>query len=330
LNNDLNALLRLADAEVPTARYAKCIEASRRARWEIDRDVIRDRQFDFDRRFLPDGLSLVHQLGFLTPHEQRFLSQIQGRTYANMFGLVERFIGVKTLELGGRHGMGDQVAMEALVRMTDEELKHQELFRRLERMMAAGMPPGYAFLPQSNDVASLVLAKGDWAVLGLTLHIELFTLAHYRSSIEADGELSELWRDVFRFHWMEESQHAVLDELEWRREHQRASAGERDRGVGEFIELVGAVDGMLAQQASQDVDYFVIHAGRASWHGDQLRQLQDAVLRAYRWQYIVSGAQEPRFASVLADLTTEAQMRSVLGALGPIVTHVGHTGAAAH
>ncbi len=54
-----------------------------------------------------------------------------------MFGLVERFIAAKVLEVGRDHALGDQVALEALVRFTDEELKHQELFRRLEAMMAA-------------------------------------------------------------------------------------------------------------------------------------------------------------------------------------------------
>ena len=38
-------------------RYARCIEVSKRIRWEIDRDVIRGRRFDFSRKFLPDGLS---------------------------------------------------------------------------------------------------------------------------------------------------------------------------------------------------------------------------------------------------------------------------------
>ena len=120
----------------PTQRYAKCIEASKRIRWDIDRDVIRGRQFDFDKKFMPDGLSKITELTFLRPAEARFLSQIQGRTYANMFALVERFIGAKTLELSSDHWLGDQVALEALVRLTDEELKHQELFRRLERMAA--------------------------------------------------------------------------------------------------------------------------------------------------------------------------------------------------
>ena len=201
-----------------TQRYARTIEVSKRIRWDIERDVFRGRALDFGRKFLPDGLSKVAGLAFLKPAEMRFLSQIQGRTYANIFGLVERYIGAKTLELSRDYWFGDQIALEALVRFADEELKHQAMFRELERMTAAGMPAGYTFRPQPNDVASAVLSKSTWAVLGLTLDIELFTQAHYRSSIEPDAELSELWKDVFLFHWKEESQHAVMDEVEWRRE----------------------------------------------------------------------------------------------------------------
>ena len=64
-----------------------------------------------------------------------------------MFGLVDRFVGAKTLEISRGHCLGDQVALEALVRLADEELKHQELFRRLDRMAATEMPAGYSFKP---------------------------------------------------------------------------------------------------------------------------------------------------------------------------------------
>ena len=70
-------------------RYARCIEASRRIRWDIEKDVFRGREFDFSENFLPPGVSKIQDLGCLTRSETRTLSQIQGRTYANMFGLVE-------------------------------------------------------------------------------------------------------------------------------------------------------------------------------------------------------------------------------------------------
>ena len=119
-------MLESADSAVNTQRYAKCIEVSKRIRWDIDRDLIRGREFDFSKKFLPDGLSKVDQLPFLSADQKRFYSQVQGRTYANMFALVERFIGAKVTDLSRTHALGDQVAFEALVRLTDEELKHQD------------------------------------------------------------------------------------------------------------------------------------------------------------------------------------------------------------
>ena len=304
-----------------TARYAKCIEVSQRVRWDIERDVIRGRRFDFDQKFLPDGLSRVPDLAFLRPAEARFLSQIQGRTYANMFALVERFIGAKVIELSRDHGLGDQVAFEALVRLTDEELKHQALFRRLDAMAAAGMPEGYRFVPEPNVVASAVLAKSTWAVLGLVLDIELFSQAHYRSSIAPDPDLSALWKDVFLFHWKEESQHAIVDELEWRRCDATLTAEERERGVDDLIALVADVDGTVQLQARVDADYFLRCAGRAFSAAEQ-DAVHDTLKKAYRWQYIVTGVQEPRFAEVLQALVTPGQLDRIGRALAPIVAHV--------
>ena len=176
-------------------RYTQCIDASRRVRWDIDQDVLRGRSFDLTHKFLPDGLSLVHELTFLSAAERLLASQIQGRTYANLFGLVERFIAAKTIEVCRQHSLGDQQALEALVRFTDEELKHQQLFARVERMLAAVMPAGYSFVLEPNAVAEVVLGKSNWAVLALICHIELFVLAHYRESIAPDAALSPVWKE---------------------------------------------------------------------------------------------------------------------------------------
>ena len=310
--------MQAVTATPESKRYAKVIEVSKRIRWEIDRDVIKDRAFDFAKKFLPDGLSKAPELAFLSAAERRVLSQIQGRTYANMFGLVERFIGAKMLELSHDHWLGDQVALEALVRFTDEELKHQELFRRIESMIAAGMPAGYQFLPQPNDVASVVLGKSTWSVLALTCMIELFTQAHYRSSIEPDGDLSPLWKDVFLCLWKEESQHAILDELEWKRENAKLTPQARDAAVDDLIALAGAVDGILQAQAVVDTHYFVAISGRP-FSASEIEKIGAAMLAAYRWQYILSGVQEPRFAELIASMITAEQGARIGEALAPIV-----------
>jgi hypothetical protein len=208
-----------------------------------------------------------------------------------------------------------------LVRLTDEELKHQEMFRRLETMMAPGMPAGYRFLPQPNDVAQAVLAASTWAVLALTTDIELFSQAHYRSSIEPEQHIDPLWKDVFLFHWKEESQHAILDEMEWMREDAKLDARQRDKAVDELIGLVGAVDGICQIQAAMDADYFAQAAGRA-FDSARMRAIGEALLAAYRWQYIVSGAQDPRFLEIIGSMINAEQGARIHAALAPLAAAV--------
>ena len=309
----MNAISKISD----TDRYARCVETSKRVRWDIDEDVIRGRHFDAADKFLPGGLSLADAFTTLSNDEKRFVSQIQGRTYANIFGLVERFINAKVLELSHDHWFGDQVALEALVRFSDEELKHQALFRRIDAMVGDVLPAGYRFDVDANAVAHAVLGKSTWAVLALTLDIELFTQLHYRQSIEPGTQLSELFKDVFLYHWKEESQHAVLDELEWARHDAGLTAQQRDRAVDEFIDLIAAVDGILQAQAKADAGYFVMTCGRAM-HEDEARAIKSAFLKAYRWQYIHSGAQHPKFGKVLSSLITENQGQRIQAALATL------------
>jgi len=297
--------------------YAKCIEVSKRVRWDIDKDVIRQREFDFSKKFLPDGISKVDRLDFLSEDQKRFLSQIQGRTYANMFGFVERFIVAKILEITRDHWLDDQVALEALIRFCDEELKHQELFRRIEPMIASGMPPGYRFLSDPNQVAAAVLENSTWAVLGLILEIELFTQEHYKQSIEPDEDLSELYRDIFQFHWKEETTHAIMDELEWPREDKKLTPEERERSIDELIGLVGAVDGILQSQSAADLEYF-FGAGGVTLHAEETEMIRAGVLDAYRWQYILSGVDHPRYRAALGNLITEAQARRINDAVAAL------------
>lgn len=296
--------------ELNIERYAKCIEISKRVRWDIDKDVLRGRPFDYSQKFLPDGLTGIDQFDFMSDHDKRFASQIQGRTYANMFGFVERFITAKILDCTRDHWLGSQIALESLVRFCDEELKHQMLFRKIEPMMAAGMPQGYTFLPDPDAVAEAVLKNSTWAVMGLILEIELFTQEHYKQSIAPQDNLSELYKDIFLFHWKEETSHAIVDELEWARVNAKISDRERDQAVDELIAMVADVDGILQAQSAADADYFLKISDPSM--ADKARDLKAGFLNAYRWQYIFSGVEHPRYQAMLAVVTT-AEQRQRLG-----------------
>jgi hypothetical protein len=145
----------------------------------------------------------------------------------------------------------------------------------------------------------------------------LFTQLHYRQSIDPDTELSELFKDVFLYHWKEESQHAILDELEWMRHDAGLTAEQRDRAVDEFIELIAAVDGILQAQAKADARYFAATCGRPVDEAE-VRAVAAVFLKAYRWQYIHSGAQHPHFGKVLSSVITANQGQRIQAALATL------------
>jgi hypothetical protein len=306
---------------IDSNKYQQCLAKSQRINWDIDKDVLRGRALAADEYFLPAGLSLVDKLPFMGAADRRFFSQVQGRSYAYIFGLVERFIGAKIVEMGGEHALGDQGAMAAMLQFGVEELKHQELFRRVEQLAEQVLPAGYVQTADANAVATAVLSKSTWAVLGLTCHIEIFTQAHYLESIRDEGEMSSLFRDIFRYHWLEESQHATLDELEWERVHATMSDEDIDRAVDELIELVVAVDGVIGAQAEADASYFLANC-EGHYDLQQRAAVSEVMLRAYRHQYIVSGVQLERFQQALARKVTEVQLERVQAALQPLVEHV--------
>ncbi len=186
--------------------------------------------------------------------------------------------------------------------------------RRVDRLAADCLPAGYVFDIDPNAVAGVVLGKSTWAVLALTLHIELFTQQHYRESIETEENISPLFKDVFLYHWKEESQHAILDELEFLRLDAIMTDEERDKAVDEFIELVAAVDGILQAQAANDATYFM-GTRQKSLATEEQEALKAGVLKAYRWQYILSGAEHPHFLEVLTSVITDDQAGRIMATL---------------
>ncbi len=77
------------------------------------------------------------------------------------------------------------------------------------------------------------------------------------------------------------------------------------------------MDGILKAQAKADAGYFTASCGRVVDEAEA-RAIEAAFLKAYRWQYIHSGAQHPHFGKVLSGLITEKQGRRIQAALATL------------
>ena len=300
--------------QIRVAHYARSVNGARSVEWDIERDVLRGRSLDFSRKFLPDGLSLIDRLEFLRPAEALRLSQLQGRTYAALLARLERVIGATVLLRARVQVFDDRTAVESLVRFANDELKHRELFSRLELLMGDGMAAGYALHPNTVQFAAGMLDRSAWSLLALACQVELVAQAHYEQAFESHVDLCPLFKDVFRFHGLDERQHALLDELEWTAVHNAIAKAERDQAVDDFIALIATFDGVLRAQARADAHYY-LRTGDRRFSGIEASCLESTLLAATRWQFIVSGMQHVHFRHVLTSLTTAEQRARITAAL---------------
>jgi hypothetical protein len=80
--------------------------------------------------------------------------------------------------------------------------------------------------------------------------------------------------------------------------------------VDDLVELVSAVDGILREQAYADGTYFFELCLRPLSAEERLA-VRQTILRAYRRQYILSGAEDERFLAILRELTTAQQIQRI-------------------
>jgi P-aminobenzoate N-oxygenase AurF len=296
-----------------TYSYADCLQNSYRVNWKIG-DVLGGRGFDVSRPWLPARLSGAGAITTLSPTEKVKLTHVEMGAYAHLFGFVEEFIAPKMVALARDFEIDKREAFDALTNFAAEEVKHMNLFREIRDLVDEAIGCPLELLPGQKEVARAVLSKRTGAVLLLTAAIEWFTQLHYVTSIKDDETLDPFTQHIFKCHWLEESQHARIDHLETLRAFAAMSDSEKDIAIGELIELVSAVDGLLQQQAGLDVDNFERYLGR-QLSASVRQDVHARVLDAKRYTFIESGVTHPNFQELFGAVTTPAQQQRVQQAL---------------
>lgn len=307
---------------MPTYSYADCLRHAYQVNWRIE-DVLGAKRFDPSKRWLPEKLSGAGAIAFLDDDERRALTHVELAAYAHLFGYVEEFIAPKVGALARDFEIDHRAAFDALTNFAAEEVKHINLFRAVRERVDAQLGFELERLGDEAATARFVLSKSGGAVLLFTAALEWMTQRHYVEAFKDDAALDPLVQDVFKAHWLEESQHAKLDHLETLRAFAAMDAAQRDRAIDELIELVTAVDGLLQRQVEHDVANLSRRLGRA-FDDEQAREIRDAVLRAKRWVFLHSGVTHPRFQELLLEVSTEAQRNRV----GAALTRLGVAGLA--
>jgi hypothetical protein len=283
-------------------RYDACLQGSVTKAWTVD-DCFRGRDFDYDKPFLPERMAGVRLIGCLGADEKRMLNQIRGNSYCHIFAFVEEDIVPLVIDRARADVYGDETRLWSLLRFAEEEVKHQEMLRRAVEQFQAGFGVPYGLVPGREEVARVVLDASPFTALLLTSMIEWFTQLHYVEHVRDRAELDGLFRDILRFHWIDESRHARMDSLLIDEVAGELTTDDREQAIDQLLELGGAVDGLLAQQIELDIDALQQASGR-TFTDDERDQIRTHQRRAYRWTFLVSGLQHPNFVRIVEQLTT--------------------------
>lgn len=295
--------------------YEDVLENSKKVAWKED-DVLAGRQFDLSKRFLPNSLSGVDEIDSLSADEKRTLNQIMGNAYCHLFAFVEEFIVPSIMEEALDNPYGDEVRQRSLVRFTEDELKHQELFRRSIALFNQQFGTTPQLIPGREAVAAVVRSKSKLAVMTLIDIIEWFVQVHYTEHVLDKTELDGLFRDLLKYHWLDEAQHAKLDTMLIAEMVEDMPMAEREAAIDEVLELGGAIDGLLQQQIGLNIDALQAATGRV-FTADERDEIAAKTLHAWRWTFLVSGLEHPKVVKLVEEITDQgpAKLRNVAAAL---------------
>lgn len=294
--------------------YQSCINNSERVSWRIDDLLPKDAAIDFTRRILSDALTGTESLGCLSAEEKLLLNQIRSNSYAHLFLFLEEYVVELMSQRAGFVVHRNSTQMRALLRFSEEEIKHQQLFSRYTALFARGFKVTPALLNNQVEVARIILSKSHLAVLILNLHLELITQQHYLESIRDNQreDLDPLLCNMLKYHWFEEAQHARLDYLEAQKVLAEApeAAAALDSAMTEYAELLAGLRGVLVAQLELDIQTLEKAAGRA-FTEDERKEIFTAQERSYVWTFIGVGMKAPLFLSRVRELSTAAEQRII-------------------
>ncbi len=280
--------------------YVEALHGSLQRAWTVD-DCFQGRDFDFSKSFLPPHRRRPEPV--VSRRRRQTSAEPDPRQQLLPHLRVRRGIHRANGSRPRRADVyGDETRLWALLRFAEEEVKHQQMLRRACDQFEAGFGVTCSLIPGREEVADVVLHSAPLTALLLTSLIEWFTQLHYVEHVRADNELDPLFRDLLRFHWIDEARHAKVDSLMIEELTDNLTLEQREQAVDELLQLGAAIDGLLQKQIELDIETLERAAGRP-FSDEEKTEIRGEQRRAYRWTFLVSGLEHPNFIQIVDDLT---------------------------
>jgi hypothetical protein len=273
-----------------------------RITWRVDDLIGEGKTLDFNRPFMPENLARTEGLAFLSADEKRVLNQVRGHTYLSIFGLVEEFILPFVLDHARPFINGDDYRVRAYLEFAAEEAKHIHLFRRFKEEFAKGFPVECKIIGPADAISKQILSHHPLSVALTILHIEWMSQRHFQESIHDDGTLDPQFKNLLKFHWMEELQHAQLDTLMVEAIAAEMNQDQIDAAIEGYLAVGGFLDDGLAHQTKFDLEAFEAASGHTLAASERERFI-GIQHQANRWTYLGTGMTHANFLETVGRLS---------------------------
>lgn len=238
-------------------KYEEILKTSLSVNWEID-EVFNPKtdKINLDKNLLPQMMFGFEKLDFLSSQDKIKLNQIMTNSYFSLFGLIEDYIirQISMLAASSVASIDESSKVKAYIQFSQEEVKHQLLFQRYCDEFQKLHSQPIKLVAENLDIAKLILEKSDFGVMLLTFHLEVITQDHYLAAEKYQVETDPLVLKIFKYHWLEEIQHAKLDRLKLVELREQLNDAELAVGFEDYLCLLDSLSELLIQQAKYNVE----------------------------------------------------------------------------
>lgn len=256
--------------------FEKCFRHMEKYSWRLDDVFQKNQSLDFSLNFIPKTLVLHDSFKkHLNDQERLVLNQITGKSYLNFFHFVEQFIIEETIILYDVT-TNEPIEKKVLDQFREEEIKHQKLFMRVMASIDIGMKYCIKVVDFEQDTSNNIIALSQLAVLLFTYHLELTTQEHYVHAIRDNKTLNKDIAKVLQCHWLEESQHAIVDYLELVKLSSTLSESEKVVGMNEYMGCLDKLVDIFMIQADHDLESLssILNRSFEKCLGDKIKKVQ--------------------------------------------------------
>jgi hypothetical protein len=290
--------------------FPSIVTASERVAWTVD-DVFQDRRFDASKPIVPTSWVGLDAVGFLNDRERRILNHCRAFSYVHLFGNLEEFIPLHLAGFVQQDWHDGRERLRTLFRFGEEEMKHQQLFRRAEKVLeqSCGHAFGRYFDEEKEKVMELTKAILTFPPLPrflILLALELGSQRHYVESFHERQEQrgDPLYVDILKAHWAEEAQHTKAGMLEIA---QLAEALGPDALSAAFTQIMGIaelINTVLLGQVAKEVETFQ-QVTRRTLTNAEATALREALFQSMNLTLCGVALSHPDFMKVCCQLSKE-------------------------